>query len=59
MDDERVTQSRHEVGAEEVGLDEPSGDRTARIQEIGEGIRPECAIPDSSLLYTRAGGWRW
>lgn len=58
MDDERVTHPRHEVGAEEVGLDKQSGEGTARIQETSEGIRPECVISDSSLLYSRVGGWR-
>ena len=55
MDCKRLARSGREVGAEEIGLDKPSGYRTARVQEAREGVCPERVILDPSLLYTGAG----
>jgi len=58
MDGKRFAPSRYKVEAEEVGLDEPPGDRAAGVQETREGARPMRAILDSGLLPTAAGQWQ-
>ena len=59
MDGGHLTSPRYEVGAEEAGLDKPSGDRTARVQEACKEVCPNRVILDSGLLYTRAGEWQY
>jgi hypothetical protein len=57
MDGGHLAPPRYEVGAEEAGLDEPSGDRAARVQEARKEVCPNRVILDPGLLYTRAGEW--